>query len=112
MPDSARELTSWKEIAAYLDVNVRTAQKWEAQRGLPVRRLPGGRRGRVAIKTDAIDYWRSTKPSATLPNDALAFRWPVDRDIIAEVRFIGGMPTSAHVGRLLDYLKLVRDSLT
>jgi hypothetical protein len=36
-------LNSWKDIANYLQVSVRTAQLWEAQRGLPIPHLPGGR---------------------------------------------------------------------
>ena len=52
-----RELESWKEIAAYLGVSVRTAQAWEAERGLPVRRL-GGRRGRVRITAAEIEAWK------------------------------------------------------
>lgn len=49
-------LSSWKEIAAYLGVSVRTAQKWEVERGLPVQRVPGGR-GRVLVTVDALNAW-------------------------------------------------------
>jgi hypothetical protein len=60
-------LSSWKEIAAYLGVNVRTAQKWEAERGLPVRRLPGGR-GRVMASVEELDAWLEAPRNAeTLP---------------------------------------------
>lgn len=59
--ESNRELTSWKEIATYLGVSVRTAQLWERQRGMPVRRLPGGR-GRVIAGTEALDAWRMLTP--------------------------------------------------
>lgn len=52
-------LSSWKEIAAYLGVSVRTAQKWEAERGLPVQRIPGGR-GRVLISVEALAAWMQT----------------------------------------------------
>src|SRR5689334_4174929 len=52
MESATHELTSWKEIASYLGVNLRTAQKWEEERNLPVRRLPGGR-GRVAADVAA-----------------------------------------------------------
>ncbi|PYT73396.1 MAG: hypothetical protein DMG42_12615 [Acidobacteria bacterium] len=31
-------LDSWKEIAAYLDREVRTVQRWEKKEGLPVHR--------------------------------------------------------------------------
>jgi len=54
--DSPKELTSWKEIASHLDVTVRTAQEWEKKRGLPVRRVPGGR-GRVFMRLDELEAW-------------------------------------------------------
>jgi len=53
----ARELTSWKEIAAHLGVSVRTAQRWAGERGLPVRKL-GGPRGRVLVTVKELEEWR------------------------------------------------------
>lgn len=50
----SKELTSWKEIADYLGVAERTAQKWESERGLPVRRLPGPK-GRVSADPADLD---------------------------------------------------------
>lgn len=108
MPDGARELTSWKQIAAHLGVTIRTAQKWETERHLPVHRLPGGH-GRVTASTKTLDDWKQTKPS--LPPDATSFRWPVDRDMIAEVRFTGTTLNSSHVKRLIEYLHLVNNAL-
>lgn len=66
MQDSSQEqiLRSWKEIAAYLGVTVRTAQLWERQRGLPVRRLPGGRGG-VSASTVELDEWRGSPGGTT-----------------------------------------------
>ena len=63
-PDQ-QSLTSWKDIADHLEVNVRTAQRWEEERGLPVRRL-GGQRGRVVASVGELDAWKratSHKPS-------------------------------------------------
>ncbi len=108
MADAPRELTSWKQIAAHLGVNVRTAQKWERERGLPVRRLPGGR-GRVVVETAILDRWKSARPA--LPSEGTAFRWPVDRDMVVEVRFLGGSVTPEHVQRLIGYLALVKAAL-
>jgi Flp pilus assembly protein TadD len=56
---TAREdrLESWKEIAAYLERTTRTCQKWEAEYGLPIRRLDDSPRARVyAFKSD-LDDW-------------------------------------------------------
>ncbi len=50
-------LNSWKEIASYLDCDVSTAQRWEKERALPVRRLPGGKRQAVFALTDELDAW-------------------------------------------------------
>src|SRR5436309_401573 len=62
-----RELSSWKEISAYLKTSVRTAQMWERERGLPVRRLPGGR-GRVSVTIPEIEAWKhSADPAADAP---------------------------------------------
>lgn len=108
MPEGSRELTSWKQIAAHLGVNLRTAQKWERERGLPVRRLPGGH-GRVAIDISAIEAWKHARPA--LPTEGTVFRWPVDRDMIAEVRFTGPHLTTEHIKRLMEYLTLVKTAL-
>ena len=44
-----RELNSWTEIAHHLGVNVRTAQKWERERRLPV---PPSFRPRSRVSAD------------------------------------------------------------
>jgi hypothetical protein len=57
-PGERQEFTSWKEIADYLGVTVRTAQKWEEERGLPIKRLPGGR-ARVLADPAELAAWKS-----------------------------------------------------
>lgn len=49
-------LDSWKEIAIYLNRDVRTAMRWEQTRGLPVHRLPGG--AAVHALRSELDAWR------------------------------------------------------
>jgi len=49
-------LDSWKEIAAYLNRDVRTVMRWEQSRGLPVRRLPGG--SAVHALKSEVEAWR------------------------------------------------------
>jgi hypothetical protein len=58
MNNSGKILRSWKEIASYLGVGIRTAQRW-TRRGLPVRR-PGSSRTAVLGFADDIDRWLRT----------------------------------------------------
>jgi len=50
-------LQSWKEIAAYLKRGVRTAQRWERNERLPVRRPRPGGRSPVFAFPQEIDEW-------------------------------------------------------
>lgn len=49
-------LDSWKDIAAYLGRDVRTVIRWE-ENGLPVHRVPGGKRQAVFAYRSEIDDW-------------------------------------------------------
>lgn len=54
-----QRLNGWKEIAAYVgNVEVRTVQRWEVSRGLPVRRQPGENRSLVFALKHEIDAWQ------------------------------------------------------
>lgn len=60
-------LDSWKEIAAYLRRDERTARRWAEAAGLPVRRAPGkGRRPVFAFKQE-IDDWLGRRLDAGEP---------------------------------------------
>jgi hypothetical protein len=52
-------LETWGEIANHLGVEVRTAQRWEARMGLPVRRLDGSLA--VFAFADELDDWRTNR---------------------------------------------------
>ena len=58
MAPNLRPLQSWKEIAAYLDRDERTARRWKKSEGLPVRRHRGRGRGSVYAYPSEIDAWR------------------------------------------------------
>ena len=60
MADTDRRLNSWKEIAAYLQSDVRTAQRWEAE-GLPVRRLRHDKLASVYAQTADIEAWLAAR---------------------------------------------------
>src|ERR1700746_3918152 len=48
---------SWKEIAAYLNREVRTVQRWEKTESLPIHRLPHEKRGSVFAFRSELDEW-------------------------------------------------------
>jgi tetratricopeptide (TPR) repeat protein len=52
-----RRLDSWKDIAAYPNRTVRTAQRWERTDGLPVHRHEGHKRSSVYAFTAELDAW-------------------------------------------------------
>jgi hypothetical protein len=56
-PADRRRLNSWKEIARYLERDLRTVIRWEHDRGLPVHRVPGEGRAPVFAYADEIDRW-------------------------------------------------------
>ncbi len=58
------QLHGWKEIAAYLGRDERTAKRWEKQRGLPVRRIPGSGRANVYILVAELEAWLSADTAA------------------------------------------------
>jgi hypothetical protein len=61
------ELSGWGQIADYLGVSVRTAQIYEHDQHLPVRRLPGAK-GRVWALADELNDWklRRREPASVL----------------------------------------------
>lgn len=66
-------LNGWKEIGGYVCRDIRTVERWEKQRGLPVRRVPGAGRATVYALISELDEWlANSKPDATeLAADAL-----------------------------------------
>lgn len=66
--DRKPDLNGWKEIADYLGITVRAAQKWEKEKGLPIRRM-AGEKGRVFALRYDLDLWKdsvSSEPAVRL----------------------------------------------
>jgi Tol biopolymer transport system component len=57
--DSEDRLDSWKEIAAYLNRDVTTVQRWEKREGMPVRRHLHEKVGSVYASRAELDAWAS-----------------------------------------------------
>jgi len=60
-------INGWKDIATFLGVGVRTAQRWEVMAGLPVRRMPPRPRGSVFALRAELCRWRDGAPDAPPP---------------------------------------------
>lgn len=56
-------LKGWKSIADYFGRDASTVMRWAAQRGLPVRRLPGEGRSSVYALPDELAAWLATAGS-------------------------------------------------
>ncbi len=63
IPTSGNVLNSWKELAHYLGRGIRTAQRWERDLGLPVRRPRAKSRSSVIAISDEIDAWLRSTPT-------------------------------------------------
>jgi TolB-like protein len=62
-------LDSWKEIAAYLNRDVTTVQRWEKREGMPVHRHLHDKLGSVYASRSELDAWaRGRKPQGGLEN--------------------------------------------
>lgn len=63
-----KRLDSWKEIALYLDRDVRTAQRWEKREGLPVHRHFHEKASSVYAFKQEVDAWlKSRCPALSEP---------------------------------------------
>jgi hypothetical protein len=54
-------LDSWKEIAAYLNRDVTTVQRWEKREGMPVHRHQHHRMGSVYDSRAELDAWTRSR---------------------------------------------------
>ncbi|HEV3419101.1 MAG TPA: hypothetical protein VG075_02250 [Candidatus Acidoferrum sp.] len=62
-------LDSWKEIAAYLNRDVTTVQRWEKREGMPVHRHVHDKLGSVYASRAELDAWaRGRKPQGEAEN--------------------------------------------
>ena len=87
-------LDSWKDIAAYLQREVRTVQLWEKNEGLPVHRHAHLKRGTVYAYKAEIDAWEKGRSGVTLSQDPSTERrqpWFVIAAVAAIPLAIGGI---------------------
>lgn len=56
-PAAVKRLDGWKAIAGYFNRDRTTAMRWARERGLPVRRMPGGKQGSVFAFEHELAAW-------------------------------------------------------
>jgi hypothetical protein len=87
-------LESWKAIAAYLNRDVRTAKRWEAHEGLPIRRQHHLVRSSVYAYPREIDQWREQRKPRAAPSRRLRIdverRWLLLAGCVAGAMVAGG----------------------
>ena len=93
-PESTEKpLQSWKEIAAFLERDVRTAHRWEKSAGLPVRRHTDGKRSSVYAYPSDIEAWRAARPIQASDETSAPLRgrwrnWGVAASLVAAVLLV------------------------
>ena len=70
-------LDSWKQIALFLNRNVRTVQRWEKLEGLPVHRHRHQKRCTVSAIQKAVQLWQKSRNDARIPVPRPAERTPI-----------------------------------
>jgi Tol biopolymer transport system component len=76
---SEDRMDSWKEIAAYLNRDIKTAQRWEKREGMPVHRHLHDRMGSVYAFRTELDAWtrsRNLRVAQESGNDAASAAAP------------------------------------
>ncbi len=63
--ETGRRLNSWKSIGAFFERDERTVRRWEAERGLPVHRVPGSGRASVYAYESELAEWLKTADTET-----------------------------------------------
>lgn len=104
-PESSRQLISWKSIAEYFNCDERTAKRWEHERGMPVHRVPGGKRSGVFAYPAQLDSWLRTGVADPHPHARASSERPkADEDragsgtVASSVAIVEApAPESAHV---------------
>jgi len=113
---TSERIDSWKDISSYLGRDVSTVIRWEKERGLPIRRIPGGQRQGVFAYRQEIDDWlnnESGKPEAIgcdVPSPVLSSAPVVSAPLAIEHRrfrssiyWLGGVAVVATITALAAY---------
>jgi hypothetical protein len=90
LKDPENRLDSWKEIAVYLDREVRTVQRWEKREHLPVHRHLHRKVGSIFAFKHEIDSWRDSRSLSPVS--------PVSQKVMTELATGARLVFSEHSG--------------
>lgn len=79
MTGHPEKLESWKQIAGYLDRDIKTVQRWEHQEGLPIHRLLHNGHGSVFAWKLELDRWLESRQQDPDPVQQGRRPIPLDR---------------------------------
>jgi hypothetical protein len=96
-------LKGWKEIAGFLQTSVRTAERWEQDLGLPVRRVTGIKKDLVFADPADLLRWRQGQ-QATWSTAAGQDDGPLSADARLASVFEGEAPTGGARSRFRTWI--------
>jgi Tol biopolymer transport system component len=100
-PSGDERLDSWKEIAAYLNRDITTVQRWEKREGMPVRRHLHDKLGSVYAFRSELDEWVRSRHQG-LAN-------PLAHATFEKVTDLGGAEQAAAISRDGRFLAFLSD---
>jgi TolB-like protein/Tfp pilus assembly protein PilF len=96
---NGHRLDSWKAIAQFLGRDVRSAQRWEHERGLPVHRLPGDKASSVFAYESELNQWLLSREQETTFLAEADLEIPEFRSRSSAQIESAGRPSPRHVPR-------------
>jgi tetratricopeptide (TPR) repeat protein len=103
-------LNSWKEIAAFFGRDERTVKRWEHQRGLPVRRIPGSGRSPVYAYRHDLEAWLrkgKTPPESVAKPTAIRHPPPPIKELYLNAVYLWQKRTPASLAKAVETFKQV-----
>ncbi|MBP2159345.1 MULTISPECIES: tetratricopeptide repeat protein [Asticcacaulis] len=105
---STGRLDGWKSIGAHFGRDRTTVMRWARERGMPVKRIPGGKTGTVYAVREELDRWAASQ--SNLGDDAAGTpAVPVGFRLTSRQLWIGGAAAGLVLaGTILSLLLLDR----
>ncbi|EGF92621.1 tetratricopeptide repeat family protein [Asticcacaulis biprosthecium C19] len=84
--NASNRLDGWKAIGNHFGRDRTTVMRWARERGLPVRRLPGGKTGTVYALKEDLDQWASNQDDLGQDDSAVPVSGPVPASFLQRGR--------------------------